>query len=363
MDNPEKGSRIPYLDGLRAYSILLVVLGHASDTQAWLAQKPYLRFFLPDASLGVRIFFVLSGFLITSLLLNERDATGRISIRGFYERRIARIVPASYLYIAAIGVLTALQVTRVPLGSFLAAVTYTVNIPRLWGHAAASMQAVEFGHFWTLSIEEQFYLFWPGMLVFLGNRWSRRLATACVFLFPLFRMAVYPITPHQAFGPGPLRTIQDVIMWGAIGAFAAHNGLVERMREHRMRWAYPWIAGVIFFGVSGWLQAYPFEGLDIYLLPTLQSLAALLLIFWLLSGKGGLLRKGLEAWPVAQLGLLSYSLYIWQQLFMISPAMHWLAFPWNALTALGAAVLSYRLVETPMRKRIRQWFRQPQPAH
>jgi peptidoglycan/LPS O-acetylase OafA/YrhL len=118
-----------------------------------------------------------------------------------------------------------------------------------------------------------------------------------------------------------------------------------------------------FFGVTGLLQAYPFYGLDVYLLPTLQSLATLLLIFWLLSREGGLLRRVLEAWPMVQLGLLSYSLYIWQQLFMVPPGMQRRSFPWNALTSLAVAILSYRLVETPMRKRIRQWFSQPQPAH
>jgi peptidoglycan/LPS O-acetylase OafA/YrhL len=92
MEIPVKGSRIPYLDGLRAYSILLVVLAHASDAQAWLAEKPYLRVFLPDAALGVRILFVLSRFLIA------------------------------------------------------------VNLHMLRSHAGASMQAAEFGHFWTLSI-------------------------------------------------------------------------------------------------------------------------------------------------------------------------------------------------------------------
>ena len=66
---------------------------------------------------------------------------------------------------------------------------------------------------------------------------------------------------------------------------------------------------------------------------------------------------------MVQLGLLSYSLYIWQQLFMVPPGMQRRSFPWNALTSLAVAILSYRLVETPMRKRIRQWFSQPQPAH
>jgi peptidoglycan/LPS O-acetylase OafA/YrhL len=78
-----KGSRIPYLDGLRAYSILLVVLGHTLRTNSWHQPKGYLQPFLTNEVLGPRIFFVLSGFLITTLLLDEEETTGHISIRGF----------------------------------------------------------------------------------------------------------------------------------------------------------------------------------------------------------------------------------------------------------------------------------------
>jgi peptidoglycan/LPS O-acetylase OafA/YrhL len=363
-----KRSKIPYLDGLRAYSILIVVLGHAIQPDTWLQRRWYLRTFATDTGLGVRIFFVLSGFLITSLLLKEREATGRISIRGFYERRIARIVPALYLYIAAVAILAAFGVTRVPLASFWAAATFTVNISKVWSLHGPSIQVEVFGHLWTLSVEEQFYLLWPSILVFFGRRWSRRLAIACVVLFPFIRFAIY----HYCLDRGIaadfrravlFRVVQDVIMWGALGAFAAQAGIVDRMRTHRFRWTYPWIAALILFGFGGAIQTYPYLGLDGILLPALQGLATLLLMFWLLSGEGGLLRRILESWPAVQLGLLSYSLYIWQQLFIMGPEMKWLGFPWNVLFALAAAMISYRLVEVPLRKQIRAWFSQPQAAH
>jgi peptidoglycan/LPS O-acetylase OafA/YrhL len=363
-----KSSKIPYLDGLRAYSILVVVLGHSLQPDSWLQSKWYLRTFVTDTGLGVRIFFVLSGFLITTLLLKEREATGRISIRGFYERRIARIVPALYLYIAAVAILTVFGVMRIPLASFWAAATFTVNISKVWSLHGPSIQVEVFGHLWTLSVEEQFYLIWPGILVFLGRLWSRRLAIACVILFPFIRFAVYLYCLHRGialeFTKAVLfRAVQDVLMWGALGAFVAQAGIMDRMRTQRFRWAYPWIAALILFGLGGVMQAYPCLGLNDILLPTLQSLATLLLMFWLLSGEGGLLRRILESWPVVQLGLLSYSLYIWQQLFILAPGMRWLAFPWNILIALAAAIVSYRLVEVPMRKQIRNWFSQPQIAH
>jgi peptidoglycan/LPS O-acetylase OafA/YrhL len=194
-----KGSRIPYLDGLRAYSILLVLFGHTAESNSWLSSRWYLKIFLANSHLGVRVFFVLSGFLITTLLLKEQDATGRISIRGFYERRIARIFPAFYLYIAVIGVLTAFHVMQVPAASFIAAGTYTWNFfcLRPGGHGDPSGVFV---HIWTLSNEEQFYLIWPSFMVFLGRRWTLRLAIASVVLLPLIRWCAFFLLP-----PGSLQ--------------------------------------------------------------------------------------------------------------------------------------------------------------
>jgi peptidoglycan/LPS O-acetylase OafA/YrhL len=111
------------------------------------------------------------------------------------------------------------------------------------------------------------------------------------------------------------------------------------------------------------IEAYPNSGLDTSLLPTLQCLATLLLLFWLLSGEGGLLRRGLESWPAVQLGLLSYSLYIWQQPFTQWKGLAWLAFPANIFLPLAVSIVSYQLVEVPMRRSIRGWFSQPSPGH
>lgn len=359
-----KGSKIPYLDGLRAYSILLVLIGHSVWANSWIQTKWYLQLVLADSSLGVRIFFVLSGFLITTLLLNEQDASGRISIRGFYERRIARIFPAFYLYIATVVVFTAFHAITVPTRSIFAAMTFTSNFAHFWHAPVAPDHNVVLGHFWTLSLEEQFYVIWPSVLVFTGRRWALRLAVACVVLFPFLRMAEYEFLLHHPELTNLrfailVRSAQDMIMWGVLGAFAIRNGLLTRMRTHRFRWTYPWISGLMAFGVAGVTLAHPFLGFDTSVLPTFQAVAALLFIFWLLSGDGGLLRRGLESWPVVELGLLSYSLYIWQQPFTEPPGIRGILFPWTILASLAVAIVSYRVVELPMRKLIRKWFSQP----
>jgi peptidoglycan/LPS O-acetylase OafA/YrhL len=358
-----KGSRIPYLDGLRAYSILLVLFDHTIASDSWLGSRWYLRMFLADSQLGVRVFFVLSGFLITTLLLDEQDATGRISIRGFYERRIARIFPAFYLFIAIIGVLTAIHVMEVPAASFYAASTYTWNFFCLRPGGHGDLSGI-FTHIWTLSIEEQFYLPWPSLLVLLGRRWTLRLALVCVALFPLIRLgAFFLLAPGSQRFAILAQTGQDMIMWGCLGAFAVRGGLLDRLSARKFRFVDPLVCGLIFFAAGGKISAHLLPGFSYYLLPTLECISTLILVFWLLSGEGGLVRRGLEAWPVVQLGLISYSLYIWQQPFTIWPGMSWLRFPWNVLLPVPVAVASYRLVEAPMRKLIRRWFSQPQPAH
>ncbi len=135
----------------------------------------------------MRVFFVLSGFLITRLLLEEFDATGTISIRGFYGRRIARIFPAAYFYILTLMVLAGFGLLKVGWQPLAVAATYTWNYTAL----GASTAGAVLGHFWTLSLEEQFYLVWPAFLLFAGPRWARRIAVVCVLAFPLMRVGSY----------------------------------------------------------------------------------------------------------------------------------------------------------------------------
>ncbi|MGH9888077.1 MAG: acyltransferase family protein, partial [bacterium] len=137
--------------------------------------------------IGVRAFFVLSGFLITTLLLRERARDGTISLRGFYLRRALRIFPAFYAYLAVLIVLRAAG-TIAPSNSDLAfAGTYTMNF-----HAERAWQV---GHLWSLSVEEQFYLAWPLTLIVLGTRRALILALAAIAVAPLVRMVTWVSWP------------------------------------------------------------------------------------------------------------------------------------------------------------------------
>src|SRR5258708_39850286 len=157
--------RIPSLDGLRAISIVAVMTTHVSGTKLF-------PFKLPEwqniAELGVRVFFVISGYLISSLLFADqtRVAAGKTSVGRalgqFYVRRIYRLFPAAYTYVLVIALLVLGGAIVLQPGDLLAAATYTMNyhLPRAWW----------VGHLWSLSVEEQFYFLWPAVVLLAGVR-------------------------------------------------------------------------------------------------------------------------------------------------------------------------------------------------
>jgi peptidoglycan/LPS O-acetylase OafA/YrhL len=146
--------RIPSLDGLRAVSIILVIASHAiQGTHSFV-----FRLFFLHSDLGVRVFFIISGFLITSLLLRERAETGRISLPLFYIRRTLRILPPFVLFVGVVAIFNAFGIIQVPPGNWIYALTYTMNFDT---HAPWVL-----GHLWSLSVEEQFYLLWPLVMRF-----------------------------------------------------------------------------------------------------------------------------------------------------------------------------------------------------
>jgi peptidoglycan/LPS O-acetylase OafA/YrhL len=174
-DETASPSKIPYLDGLRGYSILTVVIAHCLQSvhlPQWLMPAKLL---FGNGVLGVDIFFAISGFLITTLLLREWQQSGSISLRAFYERRVARIFPAAYTYIAIIAVLAMIGVVQIRWDAFFAASFFTWNYGTLLNLFAGSKDIQLFNHFWSLSLEEQFYLLWPGCLLLFGPQRSRNL--------------------------------------------------------------------------------------------------------------------------------------------------------------------------------------------
>jgi peptidoglycan/LPS O-acetylase OafA/YrhL len=356
-DETASPSKIPYLDGLRGYSILTVVVSHcllSAHLPQWLMP---VKLMFGNGVLGVDIFFAISGFLITTLLLREWDQSGTISLRGFYERRVARIFPAAYTYIATIAVLAIIGVLQLRWRAFFAACLFSWNYGSLLNLFTGSRDIQLFNHFWSLSLEEQFYLFWPGCLLLFGRQRSRNFALAAIVVVPFVRIASYALFPKSHYQlTAMFHTGVDQIFWGALAALVYTAGTHLKWTE--TRWFGRLVLGyglITIFVVAGAAQF--FHAIERFITPTVYSSFASLLLLWLLSGNTGLIRAALEWKPLRWVGLLSYSLYIWQQLFIAPESPLLTAFPINAGFAFLAAIISYYLVESPLRRKIRGYFR------
>ncbi len=346
---PRLQGRIPSLDGLRALSIALVMFAHLNDTRGFVSSAELESWQL--GNLGVRVFFVISGFLITTLLLEENDRTGTISLSGFYMRRFFRIFPAFYFLCAVLFVLDAAGVIALRPGDLLTAATYTINYhhERAW----------YVGHVWSLSVEEQFYLLWPAILLFTGIRRGLGVAAAMVFIAPLLRIGLGFV---PAFRPGIGETFPTVADSLATGCLLA--GLGPRLAQSP-RWR-GFIEG------RGWLLAViaivvfarnPFTKVAWLFGETVLNISIAVVIARGIQRPGDLFGRLLNTAPLVWIGTLSYSLYLWQQPF-INRHGTWAvqSFPLNLILAVAVAHASYFLVERPflrLRQRIEHRERRP----
>lgn len=339
------GGRIPSLDGLRAVSITLVLYGHLEGVRNF--PNLGLRRIGGDlAHLGVTVFFVISGFLITSLLMSERQRTGTISLKGFYLRRILRIFPAFYAFILALVLAEQLGWLHLSAADLGFAMTYTVNydIDRSW----------YIGHLWSLSVEEQFYLLWPLLFLVLRERYAL-VATLIAFVGgPLVRVAMRVLFSP----PSPWR---DLEIFPAMADSIAIGCALALLRPWLL--AQPWYqkltgnAWLMLALVPLILVINRFDYTIVVLFGSPIMLVSIaLLIDWSTRHADSPAGRFLNARPVVFVGVLSYSLYLWQQPFLnrhVDATVT--AFPLNIALAFVAALASYLLVERPllgMRKRL-----------
>lgn len=328
---------IPSLDGLRAASVTIVVLGHSLAYLHGDANRfPYLQLSELGQS-GVDVFFVISGFLITYLLLKESDATGTIRLRHFYFRRFFRIFPPFYAYLAVVGILWAAGTARQDVRAFLSAATYTWNYAP---HPGSWLLA----HTWSLSLEEQFYLLWPPCLVWLGRKRGAYAALGVIVLSPAVRLLSYVVLPSMRGNEWTmLHTRLDTIMFGCAMALLWKDARFHRAVERILRPDLLALA-VAYILVASPLLTAGFQAR--YEWPLGYTLRALLISFVLLyvvkrplSAPGRVLNYG----PICHLGVISYSLYLWQQMFTGGRV----PFPLNLLAILACAELSHWLIEQP----------------
>ena len=350
--------RLPGLDGLRAIAIVAVVLFHLNA--AW----------LPGGFLGVDIFFVVSGFLITTLLVREHASTGQLDLRGFWGRRARRLLPALFV-VVPLSVLLA-RITQADLlvgigAQVLGALTFSFNWVQLavgadYFHATTPQL---FMNFWSLAVEEQFYLVWP--LLALGLvRWVRSpraragialaaaaasaLAMAVRFDPDAGATRVYYGTDTHVFG---LMLGAALAFWYAGGGRASLSAPAWVTRRRAVTTA----ALAVLAGLLWWLdEARPFTFRGGLLL---ASLATAVLIASAISG--GTFTRVLELPGMRWIGDRSYGIYLWHwPVILVVNADHggvsgsegyvWSRI-WCVVVILALADLSFRFVEMPVRKR------------
>jgi len=330
------GIRIPSLDGMRAVAIGLVLLAHLGGTRGFPLSAAQAEI-VGTGALGVRVFFVLSGFLITGLLLTEMERTGTIRIGTFYLRRVLRICPAYYGYLACVALLGACGMVTLRSGDLLHALTYTANYHP--DHAWIV------GHAWSLAVEEQFYLLWPITLVALGRSRGLHVALAVLCVVPAVRLAEWYGTPAAHVGVGyTFETVADAL---------AAGGLLAGMRERL--WATAWYrriltpAGIAIVAVGILvIAAQDRPRMQALVGAPLVNLGIAAMIDYFVRTPAGAVGRVLNRAPLRRVGVLSYSLYLWQQPFLDARSeAWWTTFPVSLVLVACCALASYRLVEVP----------------
>jgi peptidoglycan/LPS O-acetylase OafA/YrhL len=352
MSNPT-GQRMPSLDGIRAISILMVLYGHLSGTRHFPVSNPggYGRWFGDVAHLGVYVFFVISGFLITSLLMSEREMTGTISLKRFYLRRVLRIFPAFYAFILVVTIAVLWGAVHLTGRDFAYALTFGFNY--------STHHPWQLGHLWSLSIEEQFYLLWPLMLVVLRARHALIVAIAAIFTSALLRAALRAWVLHT----GSHILISKMTIFPVMCDYLAAGCALAMLR--------PWLLAQTWYlrlTSSRWLvltvpvvlliNRVGGDPVVIFLGSPVTNVCLALLVESSTRHAGSLAGRFLNWGPVAFLGTLSYSLYLWQELFLDRGSDAWVnAFPQSLMFAFLVALASWFLIERPfvrLRRRLRR---------
>ena len=337
--------------GLRAVAVGLVLLYHAGVR------------LVPAGFLGVDVFFVISGYLITGQLLSEIDRSGRISLTAFYARRAKRILPAAAVVLIATAVAVWMFVPRVRWqdigGDIVSAATYVINwrlADRAVDYLAQDTPPSPVQHFWSLAVEEQFYLIWPLLIllaILVAKAWRRRVRTTlwiglAIVGVPSFIWSVL----YTASDPGRAFFVSTTRMWElAVGAGVALAAtLVERIpRTIAMIIGWSGLAAIVasavaFSAVTSWpgyAAAMPVLG------------AASVIAAGAAAGPRGPIAI-LGTRPFRVVGDLSYSLYLWHWPMIAIATAHWngLSVERGLAIVLASAIpawLTYHLVENPLR--------------
>jgi peptidoglycan/LPS O-acetylase OafA/YrhL len=337
------GRRIPELDGWRGLSIIFVVLGHLVGVRyPELVASAYLAPLGVAATWGVRIFFVIRGFIITRLAMHEYEITGKFSASRFYIRRLFRIVPAFFCYLLCIALGGSSGLIVPDQAGVLRAAIFVCNVPQV-----ACGHFVE--HSWTLAYEEQFYLLFP-LLLMAGARRMHAAAGGvfvALMVFPLLRYGLglggawhsaYQMIPGFSF-----------ICAGVLLAIY-HDRIAQAIASRSAAYGYGSVVLLTLMAINTTL-ALPLASPAAYWQALINQLCWPICIAWLVAvslRRNSIGSRFLNLQVLQFFGMISYSLYLWQQAFTASPSLY-LTDSWLVISPLMLIVawLSYQCIERP----------------
>jgi peptidoglycan/LPS O-acetylase OafA/YrhL len=342
----------PYLDGLRAIAVYLVVLFHAGSG------------LFTGGYVGVDVFFVLSGFLVTQLLLRDIVGIGRIRLSRFYSRRFRRLLPAAFVVLIVSAVVYAAIASPAEqidaAGSFKAAFLYSTNwyfVHQATAYFGTNIASNPVLHFWSLAVEEQFYLVWPLTLTgafVLTRRMDRARQLRVIGIVVavgalasvLFALSLRHTDPNRAYYGTDTRAYE--LLAGALIALVP--AIVASARRHRGAMRVATVASVGVLGVlaSSWIDLDAIErGIAV-------TITTVVLIVALESSDGGVVTRLLSTRSMVYLGKISYGTYLWHWLVIVVlvKVFHPSAIATIGITflvATGLASFSFDLMEHPVR--------------
>ena len=337
----KKSSYMPTLDGWRAIAILAVIFHHDAIHALGAVNT---RWVWEYGNTGVDVFFAISGILICSRLLDEEKIFGRIHLKSFYIRRAFRILPPALVYLGVIAILAAIGLIVESPGGLLSAVFFCRNYPHLLGSALGDPGYFT-THFWSLSLEEQFYFFLPALLVFTPRQ--IRIPVLGVLAAVVFLNRIFVLHTHRwEFTQAHTDVRIDSLLVPAIFAVLVSNPRWKPYFQRALRFWPVFVLAILYILPFGIDTAWRASAI-VWIMPCIVMGSVL--------NSQNIFGSILEFAPLKYIGRISYSLYLWQQLFFVEhfdPTGHTLgwvqSWPMRLALTFACAIASYHLLEKPV---------------